>query len=133
MGIPVELGSFEFGTYAEKVYSKGEAQLFYLAWQADFPSMDSFLYPMFQSARSSWGSGTGYGNAEVDALLDKARRTADEAARIALYQEAERLILKDVPVIPMESGGGYRLTNNRLGGLVYDPLGRIDLWKVWVR
>jgi ABC-type transport system substrate-binding protein len=133
VGIPVELGNFEFGTYAEKVYTKGEAQLFYLAWQADYPSMDSFLYPMFQSGRSAWGSGTGYSNPEVDRLLGEARRTADEPARIELYREAERLILQDAPVIPVESGGGYHITNNRIAGLVLDPLGRIDLWKVWVR
>ena len=82
VGIPVKLSNFEFGTFAEKVYVKGEAQMFYLAWQADYPSMDSFLYPMFQSSRSAWGSGTGYSNPKVDALLDQARRTADEAARI---------------------------------------------------
>jgi hypothetical protein len=33
----------------------------------------------------------------------------------------------------MQSGGGYRVTNNRLGGFVYDPLGRIDMWKLWVK
>lgn len=132
-GIPVKLENFEFGTYAEKVYTEGEAQLFYLAWQADYPSMDAFLYPMFQSSRSAWGSGTGYSDGEVDALLGQARRTADDAARIALYRRAEQLILEDIPVIPVETGGGYRITDTRLGGLVYDPLGRIDLWKVWVK
>jgi ABC-type transport system substrate-binding protein len=133
VGIPVELGSFEFGTFVEKVYTEGKAQLFYLGWQADYPSMDAFLYPMFQSTRSAWGSGTGYSDPEVDVLLDQARRTADEAARIELYRQAEQLILDDVPVIPVRAGGGYRITDNRLDGLVYDPLGRIDLWKVWVR
>ena len=132
-GLDVRLSDFEFGTFADKVYVQGAAQLFRGGWGADYPSMDNFLYPLFESSQSQYGSGTAYANPEVDRLLHEARRTADEGQRLQLYAEAERMILQDAPVIPVAFGGGYRITNNRIGGFAYDPLSRIDMWKLWVR
>ena len=57
----------------------------------------------------------------------------EQSRRLDPYAEPEREILQDAPVIPVDSGGGCRVTNDRVGGLVYDPMGRIDMWKVWVR
>ncbi len=60
VGVDVKLSDFEFGTFADKVYMQGEAQLFRAGWVADYPSMDNFLYPLFQSTQSQYGSGTAY-------------------------------------------------------------------------
>jgi peptide/nickel transport system substrate-binding protein len=40
-----------------------------------------------------------YGNAEVDALLAKARATIDEPARIAAYRKLQELIHRDTPLL----------------------------------
>ena len=40
-----------------------------------------------------------YSNAEVDALLSKARATVDEPARVAAYRKLQELIHRDTPLV----------------------------------
>ena len=91
---------YEWGTYVDKL-SRGNhgsgSQLFRVAWIADYPAMDAFLYPLFQSDQSRTGSYTFYSNKGVDDLLQKARATTDAQQRQNLYAQAEKLILTDMP------------------------------------
>ena len=48
IGINMELEGYEWGTMLEKAKS-GEITFFRLGWQADYPTMDNFLYPLFYS------------------------------------------------------------------------------------
>ena len=56
----------------------GKAQLYFSGWLADYPSMDDFLYPTFETNSSRTSMGTCYSNPEVDAILAKARATTDQ-------------------------------------------------------
>ena len=47
---------------------------------------------------------TGYANAEYDALIEKAYNEADADARAELLHEAEKILLEDMPVIPLTFG-----------------------------
>ena len=42
-----------------------------------------------------------YSSPEVDALLDRARRTQEDESRKALYRQAHAQIMDDLPVLPM--------------------------------
>jgi peptide/nickel transport system substrate-binding protein len=44
---------------------------------------------------------TSYSNPEVDALVDKADATPDVAERDAILQEATKLLMADIPMIPV--------------------------------
>ncbi len=102
-GIDIKLSNFEWGTFLDKL-SKGNegsgSQLFRMGWSADYPSMDNFLYPLFQSA-SRARSYTFYSNTQVDDLIQQARQTIDTPQRQNLYAQAEKLILTDMPAIPL--------------------------------
>ena len=129
-GIKTELSNFEWGTFLDKV--KGtDHQLFRMGWLADYPSMDNFLFPLFQSSQAPY-MGTFYNNPEFDALLQEARGTADEAARHDLYAEAEKMALTEIPAIPIYFYQDFRVTNNRIGGFQHNSMGFTDMWKVWV-
>ena len=80
------------------------------------------------------GSSTFYSNTQVDQLITQARDTADATQRYNLYAQAEKLILADVPVIPIYFYRDFRVSNTqRIGGFNYNPMGFIDMWKVWVK
>jgi ABC-type transport system substrate-binding protein len=49
---------------------------------------------LFHSASKPF---TGYSNTKVDQLIDQARFTVDPAKRVALYANAERAIMDDMP------------------------------------
>jgi oligopeptide transport system substrate-binding protein len=132
-GIRVAVSEYEWGTLFGKLAEGKEDELFILGWMYDYPSVDDFLYPLFHSDYSRTGSLTGYSNPEVDRLLDQARATTDTAARLRTYARAEKLILTDVAVIPLYFYRDYRVCNSRVQDQVLNPLGLVDMWRVWVR
>jgi oligopeptide transport system substrate-binding protein len=134
-GLAVKASEYEWGTFLEKL-SRGNngsgSQLFRVAWIADYPSMDAFLYPLFQSDRSPEGSYTFYSNQGVDDLLQKARATMDGQQRYNLYAQAEKLILTDMPAVPLYFYRYYRVVGPRLHGYAVDPMGTTDMRALWV-
>jgi peptide/nickel transport system substrate-binding protein/oligopeptide transport system substrate-binding protein len=132
-GVETELSNFEFGTFLDKL-SKGDQgdQLFASGWVADYPSMDNFLYSLFQSDNSGPLGSTFYSNEKVDEMLVEARGLTDDSARQHLYAEIERVILADAPIIPIYYYRDFRVMSSRVQGQVLDPMYFVDMWKVWV-
>ena len=132
VGITVKLSNFEGATLLDKT-SKGEGQIYLIGWIADYPSPDNFLYPLFESSQPPYSNSGFYKNPEFDALLDKARATVDATERYDIYAEAEALMLSDAPVIPFAYPRAFRVTNNRIGGFYFDPIGYVNMWQLWVK
>ena len=63
------------------------------------PDPDGLLYILFHS--KGFANTTKYKNEKVDALLDQARQSYDQAKRKTLYNEAQKLIAEDVPMMPL--------------------------------
>jgi len=96
-GIKVEIKQLEWSAYKEAV-NRGEPDMFYLSWWADYPDPENFLFPLFHSSNHGpAGNRTRYANATVDALIEEGRNTLDEKKRNSLYQKAEELIVADAP------------------------------------
>jgi peptide/nickel transport system substrate-binding protein/oligopeptide transport system substrate-binding protein len=136
-GLDIELSNYEWGTYLDMLANseKGDAkssQVFRMGWLPDYPSMDNFLYPLFHSSQSATMY-TFYNSPEFDDLVLQARQTADETQRWNLYHQAEKVMLTDAPCIPLYFYRSFRVTNNRIGGFVRDPMGAIDMSKIWVK
>lgn len=74
-------------------------QMYQLGWIADYPDPQNFLEILFHT-ESAQNHGN-YSNPEVDALLDEARGTQDSEERLALYQQAEQMILEDAAWVPL--------------------------------
>ncbi len=65
-----------------------------------YPDPDSFLYSTYHgSAAGSWTSMEWLQSRDIDALLDRARTTADPAQRMSLYKQAQKQIVNQVPDI----------------------------------
>ena len=132
VGINATMTGYEWGTYLTKCSQGTQDQLYRLGWLADYPSMDDFLYPLFQSSVSGANTFTFYSNPTVDKLLATARGTVDQTQRLQLYAQAEKLILADAPVIPLYFYRDYRIMNTRVLGQQHDPMGSEDMNLVWV-
>ena len=76
---------------------------FRTGWQPDYPSPENYLYQLYSSdAADGNGSNDGdYKNSEFDDLCSKAAaaQTTDEANK--LYQQAQEILLNDLPAIPL--------------------------------
>lgn len=135
-GLAVSPDAYEWGAYVGKLShgdSGGGSQLFRVAWIADYPAMDAFLYPLFQSDQSRAGSYTFYSNTGVDELLAKARATMDGQQRQNLYAQAEKLILADMPAVPLYFYRYYRILGPHVHGFEIDPMGLTDISALWLK
>jgi oligopeptide transport system substrate-binding protein len=76
----------------------GDFQIMRSSWIPDYADPSSFLDVWRGGSGNNY---TGWSNSDYDALLFTADRTADAAARSALWQKAEALLLGDAPLIPI--------------------------------
>ncbi len=89
----------QFADFRKKVRAHTLPGLIRGAWSFDYPSIEDYLTPIFKTGASS--NDSQYNNPAFNQLLAKAdeAKTPDEA--INLYQQAEDLIARDMPTIPM--------------------------------
>lgn len=139
IGIKAVISNPEWMTFLEET-AHGNAGFFRMGWMADYPLQDNFLMPLFYSEnipdqKNAWSGDNmcRYRNKEVDALLFKARSEKELAKRQGDYAQAEKLVLDDAVVIPLFAVQHRHAVSQRIYGLIYDPLNRIDMSRVWVR
>jgi peptide/nickel transport system substrate-binding protein/oligopeptide transport system substrate-binding protein len=69
-------------------------------WFADYPDAEDFLYPLLHSANKGVGGNVSfYSNPKFDKLVSDARREQDEAKRVSMYREADKMAFDDAPMI----------------------------------
>jgi ABC-type oligopeptide transport system substrate-binding subunit len=93
---------------------KGQFQLYFYGWLADYADPQNFLDLLFYS--KSVENGSQYNNPEVDRMLERARAERDANARYRLYQDAEALILRDAPWVPLWHSKRYVLVKPYVEG-----------------
>jgi ABC-type transport system substrate-binding protein len=131
--IPLRVRVISWDKYLNQFTTGRFPRMFLMGWVADYPSADNFLYDLYNSEQSPYTSGTSYSDPDVDRLLTMARSTTDPARHYDLNRRAAAEIMTDLPVIPLFEYADYRLLSQRIGGFVADPMGRVDMWKLWVR
>lgn len=129
IGVNTTFDSADFPVYLKQL-DAGNFQVGRLAWIADYPIADNFLYPLFQS--KSGDNKSKYANTKIDSMLDEARKTVDTAERLKKYQEINALIAADNPVLPMMFYKHTRVGSKRLHNFTYDAQGLGDFSSVWV-
>lgn len=80
---------------------------------------DGLLYILFHS--KGFANTMKYKNDRVDALLDQARATYDVAVRKQQYGEAQKLIVEDLPMVPLIFGAEYAALRSNIGGFEWIP------------
>lgn len=103
----------------------GEADLFRLGWVPAYPSADAYLRPLFASASAD--NVGGFALSTVDDLLATARATADASARAAVYQQVERAVLAELPVLPLAQYELHGVASRRVRGLEVGVMGTFDV------
>lgn len=105
-------------------------EIFALAWIADYPDPHNFLDILFYTG--SENNAFEYSNPDLDALLDQAAIEQDATARLAMYQQAEQIVLDDAPCIPLWHGANYILVRPYVKNYELSLLGIPDLSQVSV-
>lgn len=117
--IEVTIKSAEWSTYIDYT-RKGALMLSLYGWYPDYIDPDDYLTPFLQTGSNAW-TGSGYSNPEVDKLLDQAQSLTDTNMRAKLYENVQKIMADEVPIIPLLQGKLYIVTKKEIKGVVLDP------------
>lgn len=103
-----------FSEFRTTINAREATTPFRTGWAADYPSIQNFLEPLYATGASA--NDGEYSNPQVDALIAQGNAAPSLEDSFGFYQEAERLILQDMPTIPTfyattQSGWSPRMTN----------------------
>lgn len=132
LGIDAE--SYPFATSKElrsAIQERTIDSAFKSGMQSDYPHPEGYLVQAYDSsAADGKGLNNGdYKSDEFDALIDQAAAETDLDKAVSLYQQSERVLLKDMPVIPLwytnvtaASAKGVEVNYNYMGVPEYNTI-----------
>lgn len=123
VGFKVKLDGLKFNNFFD-VLQEEKHKVFRLTWLAEYHSPDAYLGALFES--DSPDNHTGFSSKKVDDLLTKARREPKLEKRLELYARAEKLVLKQVPVVPLGYFTAHWASQPEVSGLRVDSTGTFD-------
>ncbi len=125
-GIEVVIRQLEWNAFKEAV-NKGEPDLFWLSWWADYPDPENFLFPLFHSSNiGPAGNKTRYRNQAVDNLIELGQFSLNKNDRNHYYKQAEELIIKDVPLVSFWHRTDFLITQPWVKGYKVYPIYTMD-------
>lgn len=77
-----------------------------MGWYGDYSDPVNFL-DLFRTGNGYAKFMGGYSNPEYDALIEQAKVSTDDAERLHLYAQAEKILLEDGGVIPLYYEASY--------------------------
>jgi oligopeptide transport system substrate-binding protein len=129
LGVEVSVRQLETEAFLYNLKHEKD-EMFMLGWIADYPDPHNFLDILFYTGTEN--NIFDYSNPGLDALLDQAAVEQDEADRLAMYQQAEQLVVDDAPCIPLFHGANYIVAKPYVKDYELSPLGIPDLSTVYI-
>lgn len=129
LGVEVSVRQLETDNFIYNLKQEKD-EMFMVGWIADYPDPHNFLDILFYTGSEK--NVFEYNNFSLDALLDQAAVEQDEAVRLAMYQQAEQLVVDDAPCLPLWHGANYILVEPYVKDYELSPLGIPDLSKVYI-
>jgi oligopeptide transport system substrate-binding protein len=113
LGVRTRLINEEFKVYLQNRRHRQVTQVFRADWIGDFNDPATFAERMLST---SGLNDTGWTHEAYDRLVTQARAEADAPRRQALLQEAERVLLDELPVLPLYGYVSKRLVKPYVAG-----------------
>jgi ABC-type transport system substrate-binding protein len=132
VGVHVLIKPVAWPPLLEAIRQPDTAELFLLAWEADFPDPANFLDVLF--SKKQWGANndTFYYDPWVDALLAQAAPLSNLALRYGLYATAEKSIVDNAPWVFLYNPVTCVIRQPWLHGFVLNPMRPSRFEKVWL-
>jgi oligopeptide transport system substrate-binding protein len=113
LGVQVELFNQEWKVFLDTRNEKIDTQIFRTGWIGDYN--DAFTFAeLFRSTAGQ--NDAGYASPEYDRLIAASQSELDPAKRAALLEEAERVLLADMPLVPLYYYVSQHLVKPWVGG-----------------
>jgi oligopeptide transport system substrate-binding protein len=106
LGVDVNVDYVELKEYFG-IFATGQHQVAIQRWSADWPYPDNWLPDLFTTGAPN--NFDGYSNSTFDSLMQQAASESDNAKRLTLYQQAQKLMVDEAAVVPLYNPVTYVL------------------------
>jgi len=113
LGVEVDLVNTEVKVHYANL-RQGDFELGRAGWIADYNDAQSYLYLSETSTKQQ--NYSKFSNPDYDKLMDQASVTSDEAKRARLLGQAEAILLKELPVLPIYFYVSKNLVSTKVKG-----------------
>ncbi|MEO6252669.1 MAG: ABC transporter substrate-binding protein [Ferruginibacter sp.] len=128
VGIKVQVEVIQKSLLMEQT-SKSQAPFFRGSWIADYPDAENYL-SVFYSKNPAPPNYTRYKNAAFDLLYEKALSEKNDSLRYTLYQQMDRIIINDAPVVPLWYDMAIHLVHLNIKNFYPNSLNLLEIRRV---
>jgi peptide/nickel transport system substrate-binding protein len=118
--------------YVKHVNEGTGGHLNLIGWTGDYADADNFVGTFFQSANPQFGLTRTGAHKKIALLLDKAEAEVNQAKRIKLYKQINKLIADFVPGVPYAHSTPAVAVQRRVHGYKPSPVGTESFYGVTV-
>ncbi len=129
LNIQLDIRATDWNRFQEKV-RKGNTQLFFLGWNADYPDPENFLFLLHgpkARAKTDGENASNYSNPEYDRLFDAMKAMPNGPERQAIINRMIALVQVDMPWLFAFHPRNFSLNHAWLGNVKPNDLARNDL------
>jgi oligopeptide transport system substrate-binding protein len=114
----------------KKLEAGDNVGLIRLAWLMDYPLMEDYLTPLYSTGGSS--NYYGYSNPTFDSLVKDGSEAKTPAAAVKDWQNAEDILVQDMPVIPLRFGQNVFGYSEKVTNVTVDLFQKVDIYNIEV-
>lgn len=129
IGIAVEVRNQDFAGYYKRVYTDNDFDSTnFVAFNLTDPTLGVQRFYWSKNIQKGvvFSNGSGYSNPEVDRLLEAAQVEPDPVKRKAQFAQFQKIVMTDLPNIPIGDINYFTLLNRRVKNLITSPYGAHD-------
>jgi oligopeptide transport system substrate-binding protein len=119
-----------FADFRNQITSKKMTGPFRTGWQMDYPLIQDFLQPVYTTTGSS--NDSHYNNQAFDNQVNTANAEPNQATAVSDFQTAEKMLVTDVPAIPLWYQNGTVAWSNHVNNVTLDPFSVPVYWQITV-
>ncbi|WP_037607953.1 peptide ABC transporter substrate-binding protein [Streptacidiphilus rugosus] len=108
-----------FADFRNQIQNKQMTSAFRTGWQMDYPLIQDFLQPLFYTNAAS--NDSHYSNSQFDSLVNQANAASSKATAVQDFQNAEKLLVTDLPSIPLWYQNGTVGWSSKVSNVSLDP------------
>jgi peptide/nickel transport system substrate-binding protein len=126
VGVEATIDVYPWKEYKEKAL-QGEGDLLFFGWIGDNGDADNFLSLLESINAESGLNSAKFANADVDALLQKARTLPNGEERESVYKDVQKLLAIESPWVPLSHATDLVAYQKNIEGYQLHPTGRVYL------
>lgn len=131
VGWPIQVNNVDPATLRDGK-ANGKFTFFRANWGADYPDAENYLSLFYSENLAPRGPNySHYKNKDFDDLYLKSLQTTDIQQRVNLYKKMDKMLMTEMPVIPMFYDQISVFLNKSVKGFENSPINMLDLTRVY--